>query len=93
MKFRALKKATVTTALVLLLPQMAAASDINAQALKLAGDKKFDQALAVLSQQDSNLANGYEHRFLKARILSWACLLYTSPSPRDQRGSRMPSSA
>ena len=25
--------------------------------------------------------------------LSWTCLLYTSPSPRDQRGSRMPSSA
>ena len=25
--------------------------------------------------------------------LSLACLLYTSPSPRDQRGSRMPSSA
>ena len=24
---------------------------------------------------------------------SWDCLLYTSPSPRDQRGSRMPSSA
>ena len=24
---------------------------------------------------------------------STACLLYTSPSPRDQRGSRMPSSA
>ena len=23
----------------------------------------------------------------------WRCLLYTSPSPRDQRGSRMPSSA
>ena len=28
-----------------------------------------------------------------AEILRWACLLYTSPSPRDQRGSRMPSSA
>ena len=30
-------------------------------------------------------------------ILQWIarnfCLLYTSPSPRDQRGSRMPSSA
>ena len=26
-------------------------------------------------------------------ILSYDCLLYTSPSPRDQRGSRMPSSA
>ena len=25
--------------------------------------------------------------------LRWHCLLYTSPSPRDQRGSRMPSSA
>ena len=25
--------------------------------------------------------------------LLMACLLYTSPSPRDQRGSRMPSSA
>ena len=25
--------------------------------------------------------------------LTDACLLYTSPSPRDQRGSRMPSSA
>ena len=26
-------------------------------------------------------------------VLMWYCLLYTSPSPRDQRGSRMPSSA
>ena len=26
-------------------------------------------------------------------LQSWICLLYTSPSPRDQRGSRMPSSA
>ena len=25
--------------------------------------------------------------------ISYSCLLYTSPSPRDQRGSRMPSSA
>ena len=28
-----------------------------------------------------------------ANIPGMACLLYTSPSPRDQRGSRMPSSA
>ena len=26
-------------------------------------------------------------------LIYWPCLLYTSPSPRDQRGSRMPSSA
>ena len=29
----------------------------------------------------------------EALSLSLFCLLYTSPSPRDQRGSRMPSSA
>ena len=29
----------------------------------------------------------------KATMEVEACLLYTSPSPRDQRGSRMPSSA
>ena len=28
-----------------------------------------------------------------AAVALTACLLYTSPSPRDQRGSRMPSSA
>ena len=26
-------------------------------------------------------------------VVDYTCLLYTSPSPRDQRGSRMPSSA
>ena len=29
----------------------------------------------------------------ETRALDEFCLLYTSPSPRDQRGSRMPSSA
>ena len=28
-----------------------------------------------------------------ARAVLWSCLLYTSPSPRDISGSRMPSSA
>ena len=30
---------------------------------------------------------------LMSAVLHIVCLLYTSPSPRDQRGSRMPSSA
>ena len=30
---------------------------------------------------------------LRTSVQSVPCLLYTSPSPRDQRGSRMPSSA
>ena len=29
----------------------------------------------------------------ESTVLTLGCLLYTSPSPRDQRGSRMPSSA
>ena len=33
------------------------------------------------------------HRTMMAIDESTTCLLYTSPSPRDQRGSRMPSSA
>ena len=38
----------------------------------------------------------HAHRFVRQieeNELSEFCLLYTSPSPRDQRGSRMPSSA
>ena len=31
--------------------------------------------------------------FVELETLLKVCLLYTSPSPRDQRGSRMPSSA
>ena len=38
----------------------------------------------------SNIAS---NAIVKARQQSGTCLLYTSPSPRDQRGSRMPSSA
>ena len=32
-------------------------------------------------------------KLAKAVGIDESCLLYTSPSPRDQRGSRMPSSA
>ena len=32
-------------------------------------------------------------QLLEHALVLYSCLLYTSPSPRDQRGSRMPSSA
>ena len=35
----------------------------------------------------------YHASGISADELAFTCLLYTSPSPRDQRGSRMPSSA
>ena len=43
----------------------------------------------TLDNIQSDLANGEDVNI----NLSTNCLLYTSPSPRDQRGSRMPSSA
>ena len=65
-------------------------------------------ALAAFSDSCELKLNGYQNPSLQgdARIAEMmtafgvqttfndsACLLYTSPSPRDQRGSRMPSSA
>ena len=44
------------------------------------------------SHQLTTLPPKSEEASVKA-ALDKACLLYTSPSPRDQRGSRMPSSA
>ena len=38
-------------------------------------------------------ASGYLVDACDSLVGEKACLLYTSPSPRDQRGSRMPSSA
>ena len=51
-------------------------------------ENEFFLALAHFKTGDAKLA--LNHIF-NAKIL--ICLLYTSPSPRDQRGSRMPSSA
>ena len=47
--------------------------------------------VGVLDIECEGLAESYKKGF--GQELRWDCLLYTSPSPRDQRGSRMPSSA
>ena len=41
----------------------------------------------------SHTLDGIEVKRFRYAPASIDCLLYTSPSPRDQRGSRMPSSA
>ena len=50
-----------------------------------------DKELATWSTDKAWVADAF--LWSSAQGVSMACLLYTSPSPRDQRGSRMPSSA
>ena len=53
-----------------------------------------DSVVYQLDQQlDTETLNGIISDFDETTEVVWLCLLYTSPSPRDQRGSRMPSSA
>ena len=47
---------------------------------------------ASLSDYDQALREDTKQNRMRESLLLF-CLLYTSPSPRDQRGSRMPSSA
>ena len=51
--------------------------------------QSLDQHIDRLSMDAFEGKFDAENRF----VLVTNCLLYTSPSPRDQRGSRMPSSA
>ena len=63
-------------------------------------DCKVIENLAVFSKPSFVTSRDRDQVKLKTVELVWpalvsyhTCLLYTSPSPRDQRGSRMPSSA
>ena len=50
--------------------------------------------VAKIKKNQNSITGQYLSGKLKIEIPSnRSCLLYTSPSPRDQRGSRMPSSA
>ena len=51
------------------------------------------QAASVLATEDFNPVAVMSNRQPPDHARIRNCLLYTSPSPRDQRGSRMPSSA
>ena len=58
-------------------------------------DLEHQQMIDVMTQIMTGEATPAQiGSFLTAlRMKGETCLLYTSPSPRDQRGSRMPSSA
>ena len=62
-------------------------------------DRRLSDLETVLTRINGQIeTNNFEARQAAERTAALegqiqACLLYTSPSPRDQRGSRMPSSA
>ena len=49
--------------------------------------------LAFYKKHSKAKASGFSKFAVDGKYYFCRCLLYTSPSPRDQRGSRMPSSA
>ena len=53
--------------------------------------EEYQHAMSSIRSGEAKLLYVAPERFFNERFKS--CLLYTSPSPRDQRGSRMPSSA
>ena len=67
------------------------ATDINTNSF--AELQKLGIETSQLDVLDSSTLNSFAQRYASVDILFNCCLLYTSPSPRDQRGSRMPSSA
>ena len=52
-----------------------------------------DDGQISLAELNDDLEAENPEEFAALKSLVSDCLLYTSPSPRDQRGSRMPSSA
>ena len=55
--------------------------------------KKEDLPILVMELLPTNLATCIENHGIIPYEISYSCLLYTSPSPRDATLSRMPSSA
>ena len=59
-------------------------------------DRAWADALADMASRypdDSTVASVYAEALMNTMPWDYCCLLYTSPSPRDKRQSRMPSSA
>ena len=65
--------------------------DVDVVAALLEGDRKTAEAVIKKLAPDGSIINGLA--FLGILAFFSACLLYTSPSPRDATLSRMPSSA
>ena len=68
-------------------------AELEAHRSQLASGAAFLQEVVPGSEEYAVHILLREGMMLFAAAIHYTCLLYTSPSPRDQRGSRMPSSA
>ena len=68
---------------------LAAASDLGAEILR----RFWDGEVLSLSPLDAATLPVRRAQWIDSAEPAASCLLYTSPSPRDRYGSRMPSSA
>ena len=60
----------------------------------ITGAAQMDGAILIVNAADGPMPQTREHILLARQVgVPAICLLYTSPSPRDISGSRMPSSA
>ena len=74
---------------------VATSNDVHSAYWNPAGLARMEtemQASGMHASWFGGVAN-YDYLGIAKELGSTTCLLYTSPSPRDQRGSRMPSSA
>ena len=60
---------------------------------RMFNDNPLIYQLLAVTERVENKSEDFLEGYKRGACLIYACLLYTSPSPRDQRGSRMPSSA
>ena len=71
-----------------------AGQEVDCQVDLHEGEPRADHPIPVSASTTFHVgALGPFMSSVEAEAESLVCLLYTSPSPRDQRGSRMPSSA
>ena len=64
----------------------------NIYKLNISSTDNGSPAKSIIKEIQINVIDGNDP-ITKVSLSNYTCLLYTSPSPRDQRGSRMPSSA
>ena len=72
--------------------EMVAASKMRKAQDQMSLGKPYSRHIRKVVGHIAKASSEYKHHYLTSREVK-SCLLYTSPSPRDRYGSRMPSSA